>query len=276
MNIDDWSGQRVSCEAHGQTAIVRFHNADMGLMDATMERELLDVVRLLEGVPALRAVVLTGGQPDVFIRHYDVSALCSRAEIMRKKGLQFSTDRIVPKAPIHDAMELISKSRLLYIAALNGTAMGGGFELALACDLRVVQEGDHELGLPEINLGLLPGAGGTQRLARLLGESRAMEMLILGRVVRPAELVQLGLAQACVKDALAHATMLAEQIALRPERAARHIKALVRGARDWPLPEGEGFERTLFCDCMVDPEAQPLMHQVASHQRSIAAPPQTF
>lgn len=245
----------------------------MGLMDPQMEAELFGAIRHVESLPGLRTVILTGSQPDVFIRHYDVAELHRRSQGMRERGMKFSSQRLVPAAPIHELIETIAKSPLVYIAAINGSAMGGGFELALACDLRVVQDGDYELGLPEINLGLLPGAGGTQRLARLLGESRAMEFLLLGRVLQPAQAVELGLAQACVKDALAHAQVLAQQIELRPARACAHIKTLVRGARDWPLERGEGLERTFFCDCMVDAAAQPLMHAVASKQRSISQPP---
>jgi len=272
-NSTNWSAKRVSLQMQGHTAVVRFSNPDSGLMDATMEHELLGVVKHLEGMHEVRTVIFTGGQPDVFIRHYDVAELHRRAQGMRQRGLKFTLDRQVPPAPIHEAMAIMSSSRLIFIAALNGSAMGGGFELALACDLRVVQEGEYELGLPEVNLGLLPGAGGTQRLARLLGESRAMELLLFGRVLRPAELVSLGLAHSCVPDALGHALQIAEQLALRPARACAHIKMLVRGARDWPLPYGEGVERTLFCDCMVDEEAQVPMSDVGSQHRSISQAP---
>lgn len=260
----------MSLRLQGHTAIVRCSNPDHGLMDPKMEAELLEVVRYTEFIPELRVVILTGGQPDVFIRHYDVAELHRRSQGMRQRGLKFSQERLVPAALIHELIDTIARSHRIFIAALNGSAMGGGFELALGCDLRVVQSGDYELGLPEVNLGLLPGAGGTQRLARLLGESKAMELLLLGRVLRPSEAVNLGLAQACVDDALSHAKRLAEQLSRRPARACAHIKALVRGARDWPLGTGEAMERTFFCDCMVDDSAQPLMQAVGSHQRSIS------
>ena len=276
MNVDgqQWAGHRVSWERRERVATVRCFNPDRGLMDPQMEQELLDVVLLLESMADLRVVIITGGNPDVFIRHYDVAELHRRSQNMRERGLRFDATRPVPAAPIHKLLTLIAQSRLVYIAALNGTALGGGFEIALGCDLRVVQDGDYPLGLPEINLGLLPGAGGTQRLSRLLGESRAMEFMLLGRTLRPAEMVSLGLAQACVSDALSHAQALAEQITLRPAKACAHIKALVRGARDWPLSHGEGMERTFFCDCMIDDAAQPLMQAVGSNERSIAlAPP---
>lgn len=242
-------------------------------MDPDMEKELLETIRRLEEHPGLRTVILTGGLEDVFVRHYDVAELQRRSQGMRKRQMIFTVDRHVPKSAIHEIIDFIEASRLVFIAAVNGTAMGGGFELALACDLRVVQAGDYELGLPEINLGLLPGAGGTQRLTRMIGESRAMEFLLLGTVLNPQEMQQIGLAQACVEDALKHSLRLAERLARRPARACANIKRLVRGAHDWSLSQGEAIERTLFCDCMVDDASQPLMLAVAEGKRSISKLP---
>lgn len=169
--------------------------------------------------------------------------------------------------------ETIRRVRKPVIAAVCGYAMGGGCELALACDI-VIAAQSARFALPEVKLAMLPGAGGTQRLTRLLGESRAMEFMLLGRTLRPTEMVALGLAQACVGDALAHAQAVAEQITLRPAKACAYIKALVRAAQDGPLSHGEALERTFFCDCMIDDDAQPLMQAVGAHERSIAqAPP---
>jgi enoyl-CoA hydratase len=174
---------------------------------------------------------------------------------------------------VHRCIDRIEASSLIFIAAINGVAMGGGFELALACDLRVVQDGPYELGLPELNLGLLPGAGGTQALARLLGVSATLQLLLTARVLSPRELVELRLAGACVADALAQARAWAAQLQAVPARACAHIKRLVRSAGAWELEQGRAAERTLFCDCMVDPAALPLMADVAQGQRTIAQPP---
>lgn len=273
LDTNNWTGTRVALDIEGATAVVRCFNPDQGLMDEAMERELLQVMQRLADWPEGRVVIVTGGQPGVFIRHYDVAVLHARAGAMRARGMRFSRERLVPRAGIHDVIDAIGRSPLIFIAALNGTAMGGGFELALGCDLRVVQEGDYALGLPEINLGLLPGAGGTQALTALLGESRAMELMLLGQVLAPAQLPALGLAQACVPDALAHAHTLARQLLLRPRRACAHIKTLVRGLRGEPPALREGLERTFFCDCMVDDDAQSLMRDVGAGVRRIEQPP---
>ena len=272
-----FDGLRVQCTLEGACAIVRLFNPKQGLMDEAMESELLQVLDLLhDGVcwPAGRVVILTGRDPGVFVRHYDVAVLHQRAQAMAARGKAFSIERPVPQGGVHRCIDRIEASSLIFIAAINGVAMGGGFELALACDLRVVQEGPHELGLPELNLGLLPGAGGTQALARLLGVSATLQLLLTARVLSPRELAELRLAGACVADALAQARAWAAQLQAVPARACAHIKRLVRSAGAWDLEQGRAAERTLFCDCMVDPAALPLMADVAQGERTIAQPPQ--
>jgi enoyl-CoA hydratase len=239
-------------------------------MDEAMEAELALVLDRLEHWPQGRVVILTGRDPGVFIRHYDVAILHKRAQFFQAKGKKFSMDRPVPNGGIHDCLERIDKSPLIFIAAINGVAMGGGFELALGCDIRVVQEGDYQLGLPELNLGLLPGAGGTQALAELLGTSRSLFYLLTAKVFNPQEVLALGIASACVKDVLHSAHGLAQGIEAAPARACANIKRLVRNAGRWNKADGLAAERTLFCDCMVDPEALPLIEAVALGHRTIA------
>lgn len=273
MNPADWTGDRVSLAFSGSIATVRCFNPKSGLMDAQMEAELLGVLDRLSEWSEGRVVIVTGRDHGMFIRHYDVAVLHERAASMQAAGKRFSVDRPVPAAGIHRFIERVSKSPLVFIAAINGVAMGGGFELALGCDIRVVQGGDFELGLPELNLGLLPGAGGTQQMTRLLGESRAMHLLLTATVFDPSQMATWGLAQACVPDALNHAVALADGIAAMPARACANIKQLVRGAARWTVAEGEAAERTLFCDCMVDADALPLMRAVGSGERSISESP---
>jgi enoyl-CoA hydratase len=188
-------------------------------------------------------------------------------------GKSFSVERPVPKSVIHHCIERIENSPLIFIAALNGTAMGGGFELALGCDIRLAQNGDYQLGLPELNLGLLPGAGGTQAMASLIGTGPALFNLLTAKVFSPQELLSAGLVSACTDDVMAEALRLASQIEAVPFRACANIKKLVRNAPRWRHADGLAAERTLFCDCMVDPMAQPLMDDVVSGKRTIADPP---
>lgn len=256
----------------GPIAEIVFTSADAGLMDVTMEEELLAAIQAVTSRSEIRVCVLAGGEQGVFIRHYDLKVLASKADAMAKRGLTFDTDRPVPEAPIHIAMRLMEASDVIFICAMTGTAMGGGFELSLACDLRVVQAGDHIFGLPEINLGILPGAGGTQRLPQIVGQSRALHMTLTGDVLTAEEMVTAGIASACVADARAEAMALAQRMADKPARAAAHIKRLVRQAHG-TRPQDLADERTLFCDLMVQPDAARLLGEGASGKRVITDAP---
>ncbi len=269
LNVVEWLGTRVSMSLNGATALVQFFNPPHGYMDEAMEAELAQVLDRLEHWPQGRVVILTGRDPGVFIRHYDVAILHKRAQFFQAKEKKFSMDRPVPNSGIHDCLERIDKSPLIFIAAINGVAMGGGFELALGCDIRLVKEGGYQLGLPELNLGLLPGAGGTQALAALLGTSRSLFYLLTAKVFNPQEVLALGIASACVKDVLYSARALAQGIEAAPARACANIKHLVRNAGRWSKADGLAAERTLFCDCMVDPVALPLIEAVALGHRTI-------
>ena len=232
--------------------------------------ELTSLLDTVEADDSLRVVVLTGGQPDVFIRHYDVGELEATSRHMADKGMTFDTARPVPESPYLACLRRIETMSTVFVAAINGTAMGGGFELALACDIRLVKDGDYHLGLPEINLGILPGAGGTQRLPRLIGEGRALEMMLLGRTISPSEAKGLGIVTECVDgDVLDRALVIAAEIAGKPPRAVAHIKRLVRGSTSRVIDDGLADERTLFCDLMVDPQAITRMAEMNAGKRDI-------
>ena len=247
-------------------ALLRLQNPPQGFMDGATESELEGALDAIESRADLRVVVLTGAQDGVFIRHYDVGVLEERARRMQARGLTFSTERPVPESPIHRCLRRIEESPRIFIAALNGAAMGGGYELALACDLRIAQAGDYRIGLPESNIGLLPGAGGTQRLARLVGPAKALEYMLLGRTFAPHEAAAAGLVnECCAGPALERALEIARRLAAKQPRALTHIKRLVRRAD----PAGLAEERTLFCDLMVDPRSIELMAQFNAGARRI-------
>lgn len=267
------NGTRLSLSADGAgIAVLRFHNPPQGFMDAATEAELGAALDAIENHDDSHVVVLTGAQDGVFIRHYDVGVLEERARKMQARGLTFSTERPVPESPIHRCLDRIEASPRIFIAALNGTAMGGGYELALACDLRVAQAGDYRIGLPESNIGLLPGAGGTQRLPALVGQARALEYLLLGRTFTPEEAAAAGLVnECCPGPALERALDIARTLAAKQPRALAHIKQLVRRA----TRNDAGFadERTLFCDLMVDPRSIEMMAQMNAGERRIEGGP---
>ena len=269
----DWTGSRLSLTRKGPIAVMNLFNPPHGFMDEAMETELSLALDALDTWKDGRVVVITGAEPGMFVRHYDVSILQKRAQAMIERGKSFSIERPVPKSIIHQCIERIDNSPLIFIAALNGTAMGGGFELALGCDIRLAQNGDYQLGLPELNLGLLPGAGGTQAMASLIGTGPALLSLLTAKIFSPQELLSAGLVSICSDNVMADAMRLARQIEAVPFKACAHIKRLVRNAPRWSPTEGLAAERTFFCDCMVDPAAQPLMEEVSNGKRTIADKP---
>ena len=262
----------VELSRQGPVAEITFHNPDEGLMDRAMESQLVEAVAQIDADPGVRACVLSGGAPGVFIRHYDLKVLAPQSASMAARDMRFSMERPVREGPIHVALRTIEQSETIFIAALNGTAMGGGFEVALACDLRIVESGPYEFGLPEINLGILPGAGGTQRLPQLVGQSRALQMTLTGDTLSPAQMVDFGLALNVAEDARDAAKALARRMAGKPARAAAHIKSLIRVAHA-AESDGPARERTLFADLMVQPEATRLLGEGASGSRRITDEP---
>ena len=265
---------RVRLDRYGPVAVVTLVNPPHGLMDEAMETALAAAIDDLDADPEIRSVVLTGGQDGVFVKHYDVAVLEARGRHLAERGYEFTPDRPVPEAPLHTTLRRMEESGKAYVAALNGTAMGGGFELALACDIRLVQIGDFRFGLPEINLGILPGAGGTQRLPRLIGGARAARMMLLGDTLSPQELADCGLAVACVDGPVLPAALdVAHRLARKPPRALTHIKTLLLSAAETPHETGLAKERTLFCDLMTDDEALRLMGEWADGRRDIRDEP---
>ncbi|MFD1194764.1 enoyl-CoA hydratase/isomerase family protein [Seohaeicola saemankumensis] len=262
---------KVDVTLDSAIAVIRFSNPPEGFMDEGTEAGLTAALDQVDTDDAIRAVILTGAQEGVFIRHYDVRILEARSRKMAARGMVFTPDRPVPEPALHRAMRRIENSPKPYIAAINGTAMGGGFELALACDIRLAQAGDYPIGLPEVNLGILPGAGGTQRLPLLVGQARTLEYCLTGRTFTPEEAAKAGLVNACVADpVLDHALGMARRMAGNPPLALAHIKRLIRGAT--PDPERMALERTLFCDLMVQDEAIEIMARMNRNGSDIRNP----
>jgi enoyl-CoA hydratase len=262
--------QRLIVEKQEAIWIVRFHHPPQGLMDQVTAAELLLVLDEIDASESVRAVVLTGYTEGVFIRHYDVGELAVTGAALAARGIRFDTDRPVPESDVHTCLRRIEESRTPFIAAINGIAMGGGLEIALACDIRLAQSGDYDLGLPEVTVGLLPGAGGTQRMTRLLGEARALELVLLGKTISPERAFQIGLVAECVEgDVLSRAHEVATQLAKQSELATGHIKHLIKNAGQLSSDEGFARERTLFCDVMVSDQGQTAMQAMVGEGRDI-------
>jgi enoyl-CoA hydratase len=255
---------QLAVERADGVAVVTITNPPMGYMDSATVPELDAVTRELEADESVRAVVITGGLPGVFVRHYSVVELEGLSRALRERNTVVDIEQRIPERALDAVFRRIETMPKPVIAAINGLAMGGGFELTLACDLRVAEEGDYEIGLPEVNVGILPGAGGTQKLARLVGMARALEMTLRGRTVSPREGFELGIIQELTPAgaALSHAKLLAQELAGKPPKSIAHIKRLVRASAETPLEEGLALERTLFLDTLVSDDGLRLMSKM--------------
>ena len=161
----------------------------------------------------------------------------------------------------HGILLKMNRCGAVFVAALNGSALGGGCELALACDLRVMADGEHGIGQPEVLFGFPPGGGGTQRLARLLGSARALRLVLDGGPIRPAEAAELGLVDEVVPagELLDRAVAVAERLGRRPKGAVAACKRAVYEGGSLPLPDGLRVERAEFLAALGTREAQDAM-----------------
>jgi enoyl-CoA hydratase len=157
------------------------------------------------------------------------------------------------------------------IAAISGTALAGAFEFALACDLRIAEDGDYLIGLPEAELGLLPGAGGTQRLPRTIGSAAALMHILLGQPLNPRDAERKGLVHETVSGkAIDRAMEIAKRLSSHTPESLGYIKRLVRNATDTPLAQGLALERNLFLKlCVSD---QGLARMRSYEKKKISAP----
>jgi enoyl-CoA hydratase/carnithine racemase len=226
----------VAVQTAGGVATIRVDRPPMNALDTTVQAGLAAAAAEVAERDDVHAVVLYGGE-KVFAAGADVKEMADwdyRTMVLRSQALQ-------------DSFTAIARIPKPTIAAVTGYALGGGLELALACDLRVC--GDNaKLGLPEILLGIIPGAGGTQRLPRLVGTARAKDLILTGRFVNAEEALRIGLVDRVVApdDVFTEATALAEQLASGASLAQRAaLEAIDRGV-ETDLTTGLAIERSLF------------------------------
>ena len=199
--------------------------------------ELRRVILDLKRDDGVRAVIVTGAGEKSFVAGADISELAQLSSTAAREHARRGQH-------VFDLVEQMGKP---VIAAINGFALGGGCELAMACTLRVAAE-TARLGQPEINLGLVPGYAGTQRLARIVGKGRALELLLSGDQITAQEAYRLGLVNRVVPaaDLLAEAKKIAATLAGKAPIAVRYILDAVNQGLDMPFAQAQVHEATLF------------------------------
>ncbi len=232
--------QNITLEFRGLAAIITIDRPKaLNALNAETLDELAEALVDAASYEELRVLVITGAGKKAFIAGADISAMaefsCVEAEDFALQGQEVLNGIENFPAPV--------------IAAVNGFALGGGTELAMACDL-VICSPNAVFGQPEVKLGVIPGFGGTQRLARLVGAMRARELIFTGRNVSAEEAVEIGLALKIVQEDVVEAAFaLATQIAGRGPVAVRLAKRAVNENIDAALPTALAAERTLFSVC---------------------------
>lgn len=235
------SYENILYEVRGGSAVVTISRPDkLNALNRATLGELAMALGAAADDEGVKAVVITGAGEKAFVAGADI------AEITRLDAASGREFALFGQG-VYRGVETLPKP---VIAAVNGFALGGGCELAMACHIRIASE-NAQFGQPEVNLGVIAGYGGTQRMARLVGKGRALEMLLTGDRVDARRAYEMGLVNAVVplQDLLAKALELAAKIGSKGPLAVRHCLEAVNTGLDMPLEQGCYLEATLFGLC---------------------------
>lgn len=234
---------------HGKVAVLTFTRPPRNLMDLVSMTELADHLdALAERTNDITVVMLTGGVDAFFIAHADLDVLAQIAEGVMPEGDPLAWRR---------AMRQLENMPQPTVAAIDGQAWGGGCETSLACTMRIGSERAH-MGQPEVTIGIIPGSGGTQRLARLVGSAISAELCLSGRIIDATEAKRIGLLNDVLptEGFVTHAIEWCERIARHPAHAVFAAKrAIVEGLR-LPLNDGLRLEGQLFMAANASDDAK--------------------
>ena len=229
-------------ERRGAVAILTLNRPEKrNALNSELRGALLQSLDKIASDASVRAIVVTGAGDKAFVAGADIGEFEGRTPVDQY--------RVMKQATIFDAVERIAKP---VIAAINGFCLGGGMELALACDIRVASSA-AKFGQPEVNLGIIPGGGGTQRLPRIVGLGSAMKMILTGDMVDANEALRIGLVEEVVApdQLMTRAVALAEMIASKSPVAVMAAKEATRAALSMSLAEGMKVETALFQLCFA-------------------------
>jgi len=232
------SYENLLLERDGAVAVITVNRPKvLNALNAPTLDELREALRAVATDEAVRVVILTGAGEKSFIAGADINELAEQTPVSGREHAMRG----------QHVLTFIENLGKPVIAAINGFALGGGCELAMACSIRLAAD-TAKLGQPEINLGIIPGYAGTQRLARLVGRGRALEILLTGDMIGADEAFRLGLVNRVVPAAelMGAARALAARLATKAPVAMRYILDAVNRGLDMPFAEAARFEATLF------------------------------
>lgn len=298
--------RHLRIEQRGRVLQVLLDNPPANFLTTAVMQELADLLEDLEQRQDIGAVILSGAADGVFLTHFDVDEieravapitfsipawltrlllesesllrhLPGARKLLRRTLLAGVADMNL----FHEVTAHMRRMDKVFIAAINGLALGGGCELALACDLRLMAEDDQVerfLGQPEVLIGLIPGGGGTQMLARSLGVARALELCLEGQLLEPRQALALGLVNglAPAEELLEAADALAQRLSRRSPQAVRLIKRSIYQAasRDWT--EGMASEKAGFLSAASQGNTRRAMREYIERVRTITREERPF
>ena len=265
--------ENLKVEDNGHVVICNLTNPPTHTFTSKSLMEVHDFLDQMEKKKDLRVLAFTGEGEDVFIKHYEVGELAESAEKNISEAKEVSSGYSPPKE-LHHFHKMLLRLRdieAIVIAGINGNTAGGGCEFSLGCDLRIMSEGPYAIGLPETSVGILPGGGGTQRLARLIGSSRALDLILHARLLSPQEAFEFGLINKLVPHERFREELMAycSDLASRAPIALRQVKKIIHKGLDKTLEEGLLMEQEAFDVTMRSNDAAKAMRSMLDTERDI-------
>jgi enoyl-CoA hydratase/carnithine racemase len=275
----------IIVENRGAILIARIDGGPHALLDQEIAKQLKELVDKVDKDPNIHAVVFTGTHPDRFLSHSDVTWLqqggvgfphistgtarrvsriarrINKTPIVRSLARKTKLKTLLQLDNLHATFLKMNASGTVFIAAINGTALAIGAELAWACDIRIMAEGDYVIGLTEVLLSLTPGGGGSQRLPRLIGMQQSLNAILEGRPFTPAEALALGAVDEVVPQnkVVERSIKRAEYLSLRSKMSIGAIKRSIYFGSSMEIEKGLQFEHGEFLVRDQSKEAQQLM-----------------
>jgi len=245
-------------ERDDNVIIWKFYNPPKNLWTPDTGPEFMELIQDFYSDPELRVAVFTSAMPDVFIAHYDVSDLVKKGETLKEE----KPDTPKEKPPTRRGFIPGSKP---VIAAINAPLAGGGLELAMSFDFRFMSR-TASAAQSEVRVGILPGGGGTQRMTRLVGLGKALELMLTGRRIFPDEAERIGLITRAVDplELMQETIKFAKTLAEIPPLAMHHTRQCIYNALDMPIEHGLAIESELFQELLKSEDALERMRAFVS------------
>ena len=265
--VDNFNHLRI--EDRGHYMICYLSNPPSHTLNSSGVQEINKFLDIIEKKDDLRVLAFTGEGENVFIRHYEVGELADSAE----KNIESNKETKDPKElhAFHRMLLRLRELDAIVVAGINGNTAGGGCEFSLGCDLRVMSDGDFLIGLPETSVGILPGGGGTQRLSRLIGSSRALDLILHAKLLKPLEAYNLGIINKLLTEEKFKEELdeYCEDLVNRAPIALSQVKKIIHQGLEMTLEDSLLLEQKAFDVTMNSKDAAKAMRSLLDAQENV-------